>query len=113
MRIRLHRILGNNKPTAWARSYLLLLLALFLLGTLEHLVDSEGMGFLPLLLLTTPWSWLLIPTWDLSIWGNGPLGADLAVFVTCNLLAGSANSYLLYLLIRWRKSKTAEQQKLK
>ncbi len=67
MRIRLHSILGNNKPAAWARSYLLLLLLLFLLGTLEHLVDSEGMGFLPLLLLTTPWSWLLVSTWDFPI----------------------------------------------
>jgi len=90
----------------WAAGYALVLLLLFLLGVIENRVDSEGMGFLPLLVLTTPWSWLLIGVWDSPIWGSGTLGGHLAIFVTCNLLSGTANGVILYLLIRWRQRRS-------
>jgi hypothetical protein len=91
------------RPTTGVASYTAVLLFLFLVGVIENHVDSEGMGFLPLLVLTTPWSWLLISTWDASIWGNGPHAEHLAIFVTCNIVAGTVNGYGLYLLLRWRK----------
>jgi hypothetical protein len=86
--------------------YLCSLLVLFLLGVLENHVDSEGMGFLPLLVLTTPWSWLLTGVWDAPIWGSGFLGSHIAIFVTCNVISGAINSYILYILINWRQKKS-------
>ena len=77
--------------------YLCALLLLFLVGSLESRVDSEGMGFFPLLLLTTPWSWLLMGLWDSPIWGSGPQGKYVAIFVTCNIVSGAANGYILYI----------------
>lgn len=95
---------GNRKigrPTIWAVAYLCVLLLFFLLGVIENHVDSEGMGFFPLLVLTTPWSWLLIGTWDAPIWGSGLLGTHVAIFVTCNVISGAANAYILYRVINW------------
>jgi hypothetical protein len=96
-----NRALG--RPTIGVAIYTAVLLFLFLVGVIENHVDSEGMGFLPLLVLTTPWSWLLISTWDAPVWGSGPHGGHLAIFVTCNLISGAANSLILYFLLNRRK----------
>ena len=96
-----------RRPANWVKIYILTLLLLYVLGALESRVDSEGMGFLPLLAFTTPWSWPLTDTWDYSIWGGGLLGRYLAIFVTCNVISGAANSYILYLLIRWRQKRAS------
>ena len=87
------------RPMNIAAIYFGVLLGLFFLGVLENRADSEGMGFFPLLVLTTPWSWLLMGIWDLPIWGKSPLGMHLAIFVTCNVLSGAANASILYFLI--------------
>jgi hypothetical protein len=94
-------------PVFWVKIYTAVLLFLFLLGATESRVDSEGMGFLPLMAFTTPWSWLLTSTWDFPIWGKGFLGRQLMVFVTCNALSGTANSYILYVLLKRRQRKMA------
>jgi hypothetical protein len=85
--------------------YMFALLLLYVFGVMENKVDSEGMGFLPLLMLATPWSWLLMYFWDNPIWGSGLQGTHVAIFVTCNLISGTANTYILYLLIRWRQKR--------
>ena len=86
---------------AWMAIYECALLLLFVLGVIENRVDSEGMGFFPLLALTTPWSWLLMYFWDSPVWGDGPLATHLAIFVTCNIISGALNGYILYLLVKW------------
>jgi hypothetical protein len=96
---------GAKRPRVWVATYLFVLLILFLVGVLENRVDSEGMGFFPLLAATTPWSWFLIGTWDAKIWGSGPQGTHVAIFVTCNVISGAINSFILYLLINWRQKK--------
>lgn len=96
-------------------TYNIVLLLLFLFGMLTQ-VSWEGFGFFPLFALTTPWSWLLI--WlsvrtgflDTGIVGTGLAGTFLWVFVSCNVLAGSANSVILYLLLRRRQKKLAEDE---
>lgn len=89
----------------WATTYFFVLLLLFLLGAMESQVDSEGMGFLPLFVLTSPWSWLLMATWDLPMWRSGPIGGNVAIFVTCNLISGALNGYILYRFIQWRQKR--------
>ena len=101
MRIGINWIKKMKRPTMCAAIYFFVLLPFFLIGAMEYRVDSEGMGFLPLYVLTTPWSWLLMPTWNFPIWGSGPLGTDVAIFVTCNIISGTANAYILFLLINW------------
>lgn len=101
---------GIRPPRFWAKIYVAVVLFLFLLGALENIVDSEGMGFLPLIILTAPWSWLLMPTWDLPIWGSRLLSRELMVFVTCCGLSGTANSYLLYILLRRRQQRVANRR---
>jgi hypothetical protein len=96
-----------SRPTRWALIYFGIVLLLFSLAVLEHRVDAEGMGYLPLLVMTTPWSWLLLPLWDLRIWPGGPLGGDLAGFITFVVIAGTANACLLYFLLKWREKKRA------
>jgi hypothetical protein len=97
----------TRSANVWFATYMIVLLLLFVLGVLENRVDSEGMGFLPLLVLTSPWSWLLIGTWDFAVWGSGPHAGHLAIFVTCNILSGTANSLLFFLLIKWRRKNAA------
>ncbi len=104
---------GIRPPVFWVKFYTAILLLLFLLGALESLGDSEGMGFLPLIVLTTPWSWFLMSTWDFPIWGNQLIGRDLMVFVTCNALSGTANGYILYVLVRRRQKRLAVQRGLR
>jgi hypothetical protein len=101
-------LIGSGKigrPAIWTAGYMFLLLLLFLLGVLENQVDAEGMGFLPLLVLTTPWSWLLMSVWDFPIWGTWLQGSPIAIFVTCNIISGTANGYFLYHLLRWRQKR--------
>jgi hypothetical protein len=95
---------GIRSPRFWVKIYVAALLSLFLLGAAENIVDSEGMGFLPLIVLTTPWSWLLMPTWNLPMWGSGLLARELMVFLTC-AFSGTANSYILFFLLRRREQK--------
>ena len=85
------------------RIYLVVLLLAYLFGVVENRVDTEGMGFLPLLLLTTPWSWPLLYLAGSPIFGGGLHGFHVGIFVTCNIISGTANSYILYLWIRWRQ----------
>jgi len=104
---------GNRKlsrPTIWAAIYMCALLLLFFFGVLENKVDSEGMGFFPLLALTTPWSWLLMGLWDSPIWGNTLAATHLAIFITCNVISGTLNGYILYFLLnRWQKKDVGTQ----
>jgi hypothetical protein len=93
----------NGRARNWTRLYMISLFVLFAFGVLESLGDSEGMGFLPLLLLTTPWSWLLMGVWDAQIWGTRALGKYLAVFITCNVISGVANGLIIFILINWRQ----------
>ena len=107
MRIALKSNKSIGRPMIWVAVYIFMLLLLFLFGMIESQVDSEGMGFFPLLVLTTPWSWLLMGTWDSPIWGNGIQGTHLAIFVTCNVISGVANGYILYALLNWRQRRAA------
>lgn len=95
-----------DRPAICAAIYLVALLPLFIFGLLESRVDSEGMGFIFLLAFTTPWSWLLMGLWNSPIWGTGPHSNFIAIFVTCNILSGAANSYLIYLYVNWRQKRT-------
>jgi hypothetical protein len=94
----------------WVTIYLCALLLLFFLGVIENKIDSEGMGFFPLLVLTAPWSWLLMGLWDSPIWGSGIPGKHLAIFVTCNIISGTVNAYILYVLIRWQQRKATQSR---
>jgi hypothetical protein len=95
--------------------YNIVLLLLYLFGMATQ-VSLEGFGFLPLLTLTLPWSrlieWLFDQTGvsDLGIWGNGLGGTLFINFITYNVLAGSANSCILYFLLKRRQKKQAEQR---
>jgi len=94
-----------SHPTRWAAIYVGTLLLLFILGVIENQFDSEGMGFFPLLVLSTPWSWLMTGLWDSPIWGSSLSGRHLAIFATCNVLSGAVNGYILYFLLnRWQKN---------
>lgn len=102
-------------PALFVGLYNILLLLLFLFGMMTQ-VTSEGFGFLPLLALTLPWSRLL--EWlfdymgisDLSLWGNGFAGTLLINFITYNVLAGPANSCIIYFLLKRRQRKVAEDE---
>ena len=99
-------------PAIFVGLYNILLLLLYLLGMTTQ-ISWEGFGFLPLLALTLPWSWLL--EWLISSFaGAGPLHsfsgssfeATLFInFVICNAMAGSANSLMLYFLLKRRQTK--------
>jgi len=97
----------TGRATTIAAIYIFVLLLLFVLGVIENRIDSEGMGFLPLLVATTPWSWLLMGSWDSSIWGSGPHAKHVAIFVTCNIISGVANGFILYLFVSWRKKRAS------
>jgi hypothetical protein len=93
--------------------YNILLLLLFLFGMMTER-ESEGFGFLPLIGLTLPWSWLL--DWslgrimDLNFHVAGLPNTFFYTFAIHNVLAGSVNSCILYLFLkRWQK-KAAEDE---
>jgi len=102
-------------PAFFVGIYNIVLLLLFLFGMLTQ-ESSEGFFFIPLLALTTPWSWILI--WlsnrsgliDTGLVGTGLEGTFLWFFIFCNILAASANSGILYFLLRRRQRKLAEDE---
>ena len=102
-------------PTFFVGIYNVVLLLLFLFGILTW-ESTEGFSIIPLMALTTPWSWLLI--WlsdrtgflDTGIVGTGLAGTFLWIFVSCNIVAASANSAVLYFLLRRRQKKLAEDE---
>ena len=76
----------------------------------------EGFGFLPLWALTLPWSGIAV--WWFSshsglanhnFAGSGINPTFLINFIVFNLLAGSANSGILYVLLKRWKGKRAEE----
>jgi hypothetical protein len=102
-------------PAFFVAIYNIVLLLLFLFGVLTQ-VSWEGFGFFPLMVLTTPWSWPLI--WlsnhsgllDAGFFGTGLEGTFLWYFVCCDILAASANSAILYLLLKRRQKRLAEDE---
>ncbi|HZQ43230.1 MAG TPA: hypothetical protein VFA99_08255 [Acidobacteriaceae bacterium] len=77
--------------------YNILLMALFILGLLAD--DGFGWAFLPLLLCTAPWSFIintvLLHAGFAAGWFDGLIGNFILFVVLC----GGTNSALLYLLI--------------
>jgi hypothetical protein len=102
-------------PAICVGIYNIALLVLYLFGMMTQ-VSSEGFGFLPLFALATPWSWLLV--WFFvqievhysSFLGTGLEGTSLSIFIACNILAASANSTILYLLLKRREKKRDEDE---
>jgi len=99
-------------PAFFVGIYNILLLLLFIFGMMTQ-VTWEGFGFFPLMALTTPWSWLL--NWllihsaltDISIFGRGLPDTFFDIFIIHNVLAASANSCILYFLLKRRQRKLA------
>jgi hypothetical protein len=102
-------------PAIWVGIYMSTLLILFLFGMVTQF-SSEGFGFFPLIALTTPWSWLLIwgfahtGTADSSILGSGLQGTFLFYLFACNILSGTANSCILYTVLKRREKKIADDE---
>jgi hypothetical protein len=102
-------------PAFFVGMYNIVLLILFLFGIFTQ-ERSEGFGFVPLFAFTTPWSWLIV--WfsissglvDNVLTGTGLPGTFLWTFINCNILAASANSASLYLVLRRRQRKSAEDE---
>lgn len=100
-------------PVISVAVYEILLLLAFLFGTLTQ-VSSEGFGYLPLLAITTPWSWLSlwllssISSIDRIFSGIGLSETFLINFFLFVGLCGSVNSCLLFLLLRQRQRKQEE-----
>ncbi|MFZ0731013.1 MAG: hypothetical protein WAM79_01690 [Candidatus Sulfotelmatobacter sp.] len=102
-------------PEFFVGLYNIVLLLLYLFGMATQ-VSSEGFGFVPLLALTLPWSRLIEWLFDqtgvsgLGFWGSGLSGTFFINFITYNVLAGSANSFILYFLLKRRRRKVAEDE---
>jgi hypothetical protein len=103
-------------PVFFVGLYNILLLILFLFGMMTD-VDSEGFGFIPLLLLTLPWGglaiWFLANHTGLAHHNFAGIGFDptlLINFIIFNVLAGPANSGILYFLLKRRQRKVAEDE---
>jgi hypothetical protein len=99
-------------PAFFVGIYSILMLLLFLFGMMTQ-VDSEGFGFLPLMVLTTPWSW--IAGWLLkstNAFSTGLLGGNLMGPIFFNLVTflvpALANSCILYSLLKRREEKLVE-----
>jgi hypothetical protein len=83
---------------AWiVRLYVFVLLILFLFGQLGNDI-TEGASFLPLILLTAPWSFLvpLIPISELKQFADSAYG----VFVLLPVVSGGINAFILFRLLR-------------
>jgi hypothetical protein len=95
------------RAVGWPAVYMILLLLLYSFGVWgTYHGDTEGMLFLPLMLLTTPLSWVLTSVWDLPSFPVSHNGMHyVSVFVTCNLMAGSVNALCLYWFLRRRRQR--------
>ncbi|MGC1461250.1 MAG: hypothetical protein WA802_03560 [Terracidiphilus sp.] len=102
-------------PAFYVGLYNILLLLLYLFGMITE-VGSEGFGFFPLFALATPWSWLIlwlstqIEVHDHNFLGTGLVGTFLTIFIACNIVAASVNSSILYLMLKHRQRKQAEDE---
>lgn len=102
-------------PAILVGIYNALLLLLFLFGAMTQ-VSLEGYGFLPLFVLTSPWSWIIV--WlcskvdflDSNFLEAGLGNTFVIIFLACNVLSGSANSCIFYSLLRRRQRKLAEDE---
>jgi hypothetical protein len=102
-------------PAFFVGIYCVVLLLLFLFGIITQ-VESEGFGFLPLMALTTPWSWLI--PWllkctnvlDSGSLGNNILAGQTLFYSAIFVLPGAANSCILYYLLKRSQKKTAEDE---
>jgi len=101
-------------PVFWVGIYDILLLNFYLFAVTTQ-VSSEGFGSFPLLVLTTPWSWLAV--WLLNLTGafdTTVLGSGIGQAILFNLMIfavpGVANSCILYLLLKRHERKTAEDE---
>lgn len=102
-------------PALFVGIYNILLLLLFIFGMMTQ-ESSEGFGFLPLVALTLPWSWLLgwsltrLGLADISLFGGGLADTFFGILMIHNVLAASANSVLLYFILKRRQKKRAEDE---
>ena len=102
-------------PAFFVGIYNILLLLLFLFGMITQ-VGWEGFGFFPLVALTLPWSWILdglltqIPVADINFFGGGLLDNLSTIFIIHNVLAASANSCILYFLVKRHQKKAAADE---
>jgi hypothetical protein len=105
-------------PAIFVGFYNILLLLLYLLGTMT-LKTLEGLGFVPLVVFTLPWSLcmgILVPLIDYCLGsgakfrfpGNNLEATLLIQLAFFNILCGSANSYILYFLLKRRQRKATE-----
>ena len=107
----------SNKPWAlfFVGIYNILLLLFYLFGMLTQ-VGWEGFGFLPLMALTLPWSlfldWLFshLAVLAMNLFGGGLADTFFSIFVIHNVLASSANSCILYFLIKRHQKRAAEDE---
>ena len=112
---RMFRLTGKKPwPKILVGFYCILLLLMYLFSVATQ-VSSEGFGSFPLLVLTTPWSWLAM--WLLNATGaldSRILGNGFAEAILFNLmvfaLPGAANSGILYLLVKRHQKKAAEDE---
>jgi hypothetical protein len=112
---RMFRLTGKRSwPKIFVGIYCILLLLMDLFSVATQ-VSSEGFGSFPLLVLTTPWSWLII--WLLNSTGvfdsrysgdvlAGVLLGNLMIFA----LPGAANSCIIYFLVKRHEKKAAEDE---
>ncbi len=101
-------------PTLLVGAYDILLLLSVLFGIATQ-VRSEGFGFVPLLVLTMPWSWLAgwvvksTGAWDSSFL-TGNFAGLLFINSTIFVLPGAVNSWILYVLLKRHQRKVAEDE---
>jgi len=111
--VRVFRNRGRKPwPVFFVGVYDILLLFFYLFAVTTQ-VSWEGFGSFPLLVLTTPWSWLVI--WLLNSTGvldSKALGSGIAETILFNLMAfvlpGVTNSWIFYLLLKRHERKAAE-----
>jgi hypothetical protein len=113
--VRVFRCSGKKPwPAFFVGIYDILLLLFYLFAVLTQ-VSWEGFGSFPLLVLTTPWSWLAI--WLLNSTGvldSKILGSGNAETILFNLmvfaLSGAGNSCILYFFLKRGQKKAAEDE---
>jgi hypothetical protein len=110
----LRRNVKKPWPALFVGTYIVLLLVLYLFAVLTQ-VSSEGFGSFPLLVFTTPWSWIAV--WLLNTTGvfdSRVLGSGLTETFMFNtvvfVLPGVANSFILYFLVKRHQRIAAEDE---